>query len=123
MAVDQRPVFSSPDMHNKTHESARPVDLVHLARQTGGDRLLEEEVLRLFLRQANAISRTMRGRIDEDARRSKAHTLKGAARAVGAGAVAKCAGDLEDMPGEQACVRALLHEIDMACDYINSLLR
>ena len=31
---------------------ARPVDLAHLARQTLGDRALEQEVLKLFLHQA-----------------------------------------------------------------------
>ena len=31
--------------------ASRPIDLVHLARQTLGDRSLEQEVLRLFLTQ------------------------------------------------------------------------
>ena len=101
----------------------RPVDLVHLAKQTGGDRMLEEEVLNLFLKQAANLGREMRSNRDPALRAKAAHTIKGAARAVGAFEVAQCAERFEEKPGEGKCLRSLLQEIDVTCDYISSLLR
>jgi HPt (histidine-containing phosphotransfer) domain-containing protein len=66
----------------------RPLDLVHLARQTLGDRALEREVLALFRIQAQAICRQM-AEAPEAQRADLAHTLKGSARAVGAWRVAE----------------------------------
>jgi HPt (histidine-containing phosphotransfer) domain-containing protein len=96
---------------------------VHLARQTGGDRGLEEEVLQLFLRQAAALGRQMEEASDNDTLLKAAHNIKGAARAVGAFDVAALANDLEDHPTEKRCVLALVEEINSTCDYISSLLR
>lgn len=75
-----------------------PIDLVHLARQSLGDRGLELELLSLFDRQAGQIlsqieSASTAG--DSRFRRDLAHTLKGSARAVGAGEVATAAHDFE----------------------------
>jgi len=119
----KHPVFETPEIADQTMARERPIDLVRLARQTGGDRALEEEVLHLFLKQAKAIGKAMRGGIDADQCRRQAHTLKGAARSVGAGAIADTAKAVEDAPQERQCVSALLTEIDRTCDYINSLLR
>jgi HPt (histidine-containing phosphotransfer) domain-containing protein len=66
----------------------RPVDLVHLARQTLGDRALEREVLGLFKVQARAIFAQLQAVTQKQARLDLAHTLKGSARAVGAWQVA-----------------------------------
>jgi HPt (histidine-containing phosphotransfer) domain-containing protein len=120
---NKHPVFETPDVADQTIVRDRPVDLVRLARQTGGDRALEEEVLHLFLKQAKSIGKEMRNGIDTGQCKRHAHTLKGAARSVGAGAIADTAKAVEDAPGERRCVRALLSEIDRTCDYINSLLR
>ncbi|RUV26092.1 histidine kinase, partial [Mesorhizobium sp. M5C.F.Ca.IN.020.32.2.1] len=38
-----------------TAAGSRPVDLAHLARQTMGDRNLEQEVLALFVQQALSV--------------------------------------------------------------------
>lgn len=118
-----RPVFCSPAGEKCTTANSRPVDLVHLARQTGGDRSLEEEVLQLFLRQAAALGRQMEEASDNDTLLKAAHNIKGAARAVGAFDVAELATDLEDHPTEKRCVLALVAEINSTCDYISSLLR
>ena len=120
------PVFAAPGRGRGTghvEQEPRPVDLVHLARQTGGDRALEEEVLRLFLRQAGAIGRAMRERAPCEQRKRAAHTLKGAARSIGALAVAESAGRVEDNPNADGQVNELLTDIDRTCDFINSLLR
>lgn len=70
-----------------------PIDLVHLARQTFGERELESELLRLFDRQSRQIvDRLTDGPVAEDRWRAElAHTLKGSARAVGAFGVAAAA--------------------------------
>jgi HPt (histidine-containing phosphotransfer) domain-containing protein len=77
----------------------RPIDLVHLARQTLGDRVLEGELLGLFERQAGQIldqilAASAAG--DRRYRHDLAHTLKGSAMAVGAENVARMAQSYED---------------------------
>ncbi|MFO1135470.1 MAG: Hpt domain-containing protein [Rhodoblastus sp.] len=71
----------------------RPIDLVHLSRQTFGERDLEAELLRLFDRQSSQIvARLTDGPVSEARWRAElAHTLKGSARAVGAFGVAAAA--------------------------------
>lgn len=106
----------------------RPVDLVHLARQTLGDRALEREVLGLFKVQAKAIFAQLQAVTQKQARLDLAHTLKGSARAVGAWQVAEAAGFCE-LVGEdaagwqsglaqlQSCINialAAIEEIDQA---------
>lgn len=75
----------------------RPVDLVHLARQTLGDRALEREVLGLFQVQARAIFAQLQHVTQAQARLDLAHTLKGSARAVGAWQVAEAAAFCETL--------------------------
>ena len=70
----------------------RPIDLVHLSRQTLGDRELEVELLGLFERQALQIMERLASATGERSwRRDLAHTLKGSARAIGATKVAATA--------------------------------
>jgi HPt (histidine-containing phosphotransfer) domain-containing protein len=73
----------------------RPIDLVHLARQTLGDRALEAEILDLFMVQARALVDRLSETKDGRMRLEIAHTLKGSARAVGAFRVARAAEDCE----------------------------
>ncbi len=75
------------------------VDLVHLARQTLGDRALEIELLSLFDRQSALTVRQLKaasGAAQRKARGDLAHLLKGSARAVGAVRVAAAALAYED---------------------------
>jgi HPt (histidine-containing phosphotransfer) domain-containing protein len=72
----------------------RPIDLVHLARMTLGDRGLEREVLALFDRQATVLLSRLRAS-PPGAVTSVAHTLKGSARGVGAWRVANAAEAVE----------------------------
>lgn len=65
-----------------------PIDHVHLARYTFGNRALEIEVLHLFADQAPDYLEGLRNAVTEKAWRDAAHTLKGSARAVGAFRVA-----------------------------------
>jgi HPt (histidine-containing phosphotransfer) domain-containing protein len=79
---------------------AHPVDMEHLARYTGGDVALNAEVLRLFDSQANDLVARLRSILDaRDARSWKevTHTIKGAARGIGAFAMANAAAKLEPL--------------------------
>jgi HPt (histidine-containing phosphotransfer) domain-containing protein len=76
-------------------QKASPIDLVHLARQTMGDRELEKELLALFDCQAAQIADRLRHVENGTASADLAHKLKGSARAVGAGAVAAAAENYE----------------------------
>jgi HPt (histidine-containing phosphotransfer) domain-containing protein len=72
----------------------RPIDLVHLARTTFGDRSLEREVLQLFDRQSSMLISRMRLATPAGVV-ALAHTLKGSARGIGARRVARAAELLE----------------------------
>lgn len=71
------------------------IDLDHLARQTGGDQDLERELLALFAQQCVRHLRTIHQAEDARIRMDAAHTLKGAARAIGAWQVAEAADAIE----------------------------
>ena len=72
----------------------RPIDLVHLARTTLGDRSLEREVLQLFDRQSILLIARMRTAAPNGVA-TLAHTLKGSALGIGAWRVARAAEALE----------------------------
>lgn len=113
--------------------NARPIDLVHLSRQSLGDRSLEVELLQLFDRQSALILL----RLDEGLAlgerrwlRDLCHTLDGSARAVGAVHVSAAAGDygqalLSNTPDAQlAILRATLAtKVQEARAQIADLLR
>lgn len=71
-----------------------PFDLAHLERMTHGDRALAREVLRLFDFQAEKYLAVI-ATADAQLRFEAAHALKGAARGVGAFAVARSAEAVE----------------------------
>jgi hypothetical protein len=73
---------------------SNPIDLVHLAHQTMGDRMLELEVLKIFARQARQCMMDL-STADRDGIIAVAHRLKGAAQAVGAFPVSKVAEEIE----------------------------
>jgi HPt (histidine-containing phosphotransfer) domain-containing protein len=75
-------------------ERGSPIDRVHLARMTLGERRLECEVLALFVRQADMLLQRM-GRVEPKAVAAAAHTLKGSARGIGAWQVAGAAERVE----------------------------
>lgn len=74
------------------------IDLVHLSRQTLGDTALERELLTLFAQQARSVMARLAGspRLELRFVADLVHTLKGSARAVGAGKVAQVAEIVED---------------------------
>ncbi|WP_102959126.1 Hpt domain-containing protein [Mangrovicella endophytica] len=99
---------------------ARPVDLVHLARQSYGDRTLERDVLAILSRQIAAAAPRL-ALVNPDERRQIAHKLRGAALSVGAFPLADAADDVESMPDDAAALLALIGEIDRTRRFIENL--
>jgi HPt (histidine-containing phosphotransfer) domain-containing protein len=76
----------------------QPIDLDHLARYTGGDRSLNAEILKLFDGQVTEMVgqlRTILAARDAKRWREVTHTIKGAARGVGAFAMGDAAAAAE----------------------------
>src|SRR5690349_10043684 len=95
--------FAMPGGEGSASPRVRPVDLAHLAKQTLGDRALEQEVLKLFVHQAL----TARDQIAEAQVKERlllAHNLKGSARGVGAFAIADCVAEIENRPDDQQLI-------------------
>lgn len=114
--------FSMPGGESCGQARSRPVDLVHLARQTMGDRALEQEILALFVQQATlvrdqivAASTTERLRL--------AHSLIGSARGVGAFAIADCAVEIERRPDDRQVLKRLAGLIEEMRDFIAAIGR
>lgn len=121
-AADNSIAFGRPGGESCSPSASRPVDLAHLARQTMGDRQLEQDVLSLFVQQMSGMRERIAG-ADEAERRMLAHALKGSARSIGAFAVADCAAKIEDQPSNKALLAKLGKSIDDACDYIATIHR
>ena len=102
----------------------RPIDLVHLARTTLGDRSLEREVLQLFDRQSSLLIARMRTAAPASIGLI-AHTMKGSARGIGAWRVARAAEAVELAEGAElgAALDRLACAAEEARSVITELLR
>ena len=99
------------------NEILPPLDRAHLSRQVMGDPALEDEVLRMFVRQAlTALDEIGQATGEERAR--LAHRLKGAARGVGAFAIAECAGSIEAFPDDDGPVMLLSRHVVELTDFL-----
>ncbi|MBB4301865.1 HPt (histidine-containing phosphotransfer) domain-containing protein [Rhodobium orientis] len=110
-----------------TAKPDRPVDLVHLARHTLGNRDLEREVLRLFVRQSAVYLGRLRNARTAGEMRVAAHTIKGSARGIGAWRIAELANLFEEAAAEgatmdDAALADLAAAIEAANDYIHTVL-
>ena len=101
----------------------RPVDLAHLARQTFGQRELEQEVLRLFLSHAAIHLARLKAASDPAGRRAAAHFIKGSARGIGAWQVATAADIVERAPDQEGeAIETLASAIEETRSFIATLL-
>lgn len=115
--------FEAPDNSKGQCPSAsRPIDLVHLAKQTMGDKALEMEVLQIFARQARSCLSELASS-DETQVRLVAHRLKGAAAAVGAHEIVAIADRLEMGALEPALIAQAAAAILAAENFILKLCR
>ncbi len=99
----------------------RPIDLVHLARMTMGDRSLEREVLQLFDRQSMLLIGRMRSAATGNVA-TLAHTLKGSARGIGAWRVARAAEALELAGSSDADIARALERLAAASDEARAVI-
>ena len=110
----------------------RPVDLDHLNRYTGGDAALNQEILQLFDNQCLE----MVAKLEDLARqediggqswRELTHTLKGAARGVGAFGLADVAAEAEKLITDKLAAIEAIHRLkSKSCAvhlFIEELLR
>lgn len=100
----------------------RPIDLVHLARQTLGDSDLECQVLSMFLHQADSVCERIAS-ADETETRRLAHGLIGSARGVGAFALADCAAEIEDRPSRPGALERLSALIEDVRAFVGGITR
>ena len=115
--------FEAPDNAGGIGPSnGRPIDLVHLARQTMGDKALELEVLQMFARQARESMKEL-ATSEGAVRAAVAHRLKGSAQSVGADAVAKAAAALEDNPADAIALAGVTATVVEAENFILKLCR
>ena len=115
--------FESPDNSRGPIPSReRSIDLVHLAKQTMGDKVLEVEVLQMFARQARSCLQEI-GSGDRKRIEAASHKLKGAAGAVGAFRVADAAAALESDAGDAAHMAAVTTRVVEAENFILKLSR
>ena len=110
---------------------AKPVDLDHLARYTGGDAALNAEVLGLFATQSaellTQLAAVMEAR-DPKTWKEITHSLKGAARGIGAfgfgdaAARAEPALPTEDNSSAIAALQAMQQEAEIVQRFIATYL-
>ena len=96
-------------------KAEQPVDLQHLDRYTGGNRAINEEILRLFDTQCREMLATLdtlaAEGVDAKSWRATLHTLKGAARGIGAFALGDAAAAAEQAGSERAAAMAALERL------------
>jgi HPt (histidine-containing phosphotransfer) domain-containing protein len=90
------------------------LDRDHLARYTAGDAALEAELFALLEGQIEACVSVLEQTSDEGEWRSAAHTLKGAARGVGAMALGEACAAAEHQPLDPAAAVAVRDEAEKA---------
>lgn len=108
----------------------QPIDLAHLDRYTGGEKAMNAEILKLFDDQIAQMVGQLRAVLAaRDARRWKeiTHTIKGAARGVGAFAFGEAAAAAEPVdPGNaeraHAAIARLSDEAMAVQDFIRRYL-
>ncbi|WP_116653893.1 Hpt domain-containing protein [Pelagibacterium sediminicola] len=111
----------------RPQSTVRPIDLVHLARQTLGDDALKIEVLRLFNQQIVLYFDRVRAAVDPHEISMGLHTLKGAAQGVGAFVLAETVRAAErDYTATQRLDEETLDDIAMAVNeveaYVSALI-
>lgn len=116
--------MQDPGLQDRGKDRSRPVDFVHLARYTLGNRALECEVLQLFSTQSILyLDRLRQPESDQDWRET-AHALKGSALAIGAWRAAEAAQGAEALSDGAASISRTecLSEIEDAVAEANAYI-
>ena len=107
---------------NAAPKAEYPVDLVHLSRQTLGDRELEKEVLGLFVNQSTLYLKRLQTAKSVKERKSVAHTILGSAKGLGAWQVAEEAARFEEQCSKKTDCKRLANAVDDANAYIREIM-
>ena len=99
--------------------AGHPIDLEFLTHQTMGDDELKFEVLELFVRQASTYELMAKQAEEPAAIRRVAHTIKGAAKGIGAKKLTEIAIMAED--SERFDFQALGAELQRISEFVASL--
>lgn len=102
--------------------SSKPIDFVHLARQTMGDKELEIEILQLFTRNARTLLHEL-STVNDIQMKAVAHRLKGSADAVGAFNVSAAAEAVENGSRDSAALAKVATSVIEAENFILKLCR
>jgi HPt (histidine-containing phosphotransfer) domain-containing protein len=107
--------------------SGTAVDLAHLARYTGGDAALNAEILRLFDNQASELVAKLHTILEaRDAKSWKmvVHTLKGAARGIGAFGLGDAAAAAEPIdPADRQVASAALRTLESKTGQVHDFIQ
>ncbi|HTV67992.1 MAG TPA: histidine kinase [Rhizobiaceae bacterium] len=114
--------FAMPGGESSVTAPLRPIDMAHLARQTLGDRAIEQEVLLMFIQQSVLVRDRISGATVSE-RLQLCHGLKGAARGVGAFPIADCLSEIEGDPDNGKLFGKLAGLIDEVRDFIAAITR
>lgn len=102
---------------------ARPVDLVHLAKQCLGDENLELEVLRLFDTTLSTYFGRLKLATAYDDLAINLHSIKGASAGVGAWSVSDLAGRLEkDLKAGRPLRSEQIEDLGMAVEEVRGFI-
>jgi HPt (histidine-containing phosphotransfer) domain-containing protein len=111
----QTPISEKAQGAISMSNTEQPVDLDHLDRYTGGDRAINREILLLFETQCREMIAKLEhlssGENDAKSWHHIAHTLKGAARGIGAFALGDAAAEAEKTGSEKDATLAALQRL------------
>lgn len=95
-----------------------PIDTSHLEKYVFGDAALRDEILTIFIEQAASWIARMEPSLGDDDWRHATHTLKGAARGVGAWSLGELAERAETLigPGQNDARRRVCEDLKAAAD-------
>jgi HPt (histidine-containing phosphotransfer) domain-containing protein len=106
---------------------AKPIDMDHLARYTGGDVTLNAEILRLFDSQVTGMVGELNAVLAvRDAKRWReiTHTIKGAARGVGAFGMGEAAAAAEPVdPANAERARAAIDVLESEAQTVRGFIQ
>jgi len=113
----------STEERSEKHAGQRPIDMVHLSRQSLGDPGLEEEILRMFDQLAGAYVSRLRAAVKREEILLNLHSLKGASAGVGARGISVLAAEAEnECRAEGKLSGERLADIGMAVEEVRAFI-